>query len=996
MNQDPARLQRALQLFDAALEHAEATRDAWLTDACAGDAGLLAQVRAMLAADAGDENDPITPRLAALREDASGAAELPTGTRVGPWEVRGVLGRGGMGAVYRVARIDGAYDREAALKRIRVGLDSTLARQRFLRERQILARLQHPHIAGLLDGGVDGQDAPYFVMPRVQGERIDRWCDARKLDIRSRVGLLLQVLDAVAFAHRQLVVHRDLKPSNIVVDADGHAFLLDFGIAKLMEEDGAGHTRTSERAFTPDYASPEQLHGEPVSTATDLYQLGVLLYALLAQAHPYGLTGETPLRTRLSRMDGDPQPLWSAALQSSVEDAAKRASTPPALAKQLRGDLSAIAARCLVGDPVQRYGSVDALQGDLQAWLEGRPVSARAPTARYRMGRFIRRNSLAVGAAASVVVALCTGLGVSLWQAREARLQAQRADVVNGYLADVFRSIDPDEGLGPGTTARQLIDLGVARLDRGELRGQPAAEGKLRLTLADSYIALGEYPKADVEIARALALLPASAVDDVAQAHLRRGELRLASEDLDGMQRALQEGDAWLRAHATSLAEPEVFAAQFQASRAKLLAHREDYDDAVKLARLAWQRMRKARGDDDRRTRALLVEYADIVGGNGDFETAAALSKTVADAIRRARPINEFALATALHNQAVFLGRAGKMAPAIATEEQALAIRRRILPADHPYVALSLGELAPMLEATDRIGEALPLHAEAVAIMRRQPPGNEYDLGLRVNNWGIGCYNVGDTACAMDKFREAIGIWAKALPADHSSLLTARSNLASLYSRSGALPLGEAQLRQVVAALEASNATKPSADSVNALSNARGELTTNLLHQGRADEALALARQRWRALQASRNPGETAANALSTLALAELANDLPKPALAHAREALQRDHADVPGSRREAFALMTVARAQLASGDAVAAAGEARKAIAMFTAALSADHLNTGLARGVLARALLASGQRAEARKELDDAIHIIAAKNAWLPELAELRRLHKGDVTAR
>ncbi len=988
MSIDPARLQRTLQLFDAALEQPAATRAAWLAQACGDDAELHRDVAAMLAADAGEDTDPITPKLASLREDSADPAELPAGTRIGPWNVLEVLGRGGMGAVYRVERVDGAYRHEAALKRIRIGLDSTLARQRFLRERQILARLQHPHIAGLLDGGVDEHNAPWFVMPRVEGERIDRWCDARALDVRGRVRLLLQVLDAVAFAHRQLVVHRDLKPSNILVDAAGHAFLLDFGIAKLMEDDDAGHTRTGERAFTPEYASPEQLHGEPVSTATDLYQLGVLLYALLAQAHPYGLTGETPLRTRLARMDGDPQPLWDAAMQSSLADAAMRGSTPAALATQLRGDLSAIARRCLAADAAQRYGSVDALRADLLAWLDGKPVSARAPTLRYRAGRFIRRNALAVGAGAAVVVALCAGLGIALWQAREARLQAQRADVVNDYLVDVFRSIDPDEGLGPDATARQLIDQGVARLDRGELKAQPGAEGKLRLTLADSYIALGEYPKADAELARARSLLPPSSVDDLAQVHLRQGALRLAAEDLEGLQRKLDDSDAWLRVHASSLAEPEAFAAQLQMSRANLLAHRERYDEATSLARRAWQRMRKAHGDDDKRTRALLVEYADILGSSGEFDTAATLTKAVAGGIRRTKPLNEFALATALHNQAVFLSRAGKMEPAIATEQQALSIRRRILPAGHPYIALSLGELAPMLESTARIREALPLHEEAVAIMRKQPPGSEYDLGLRINNWGIGCYNQGDMACAMEKIREAIGIWAKALPADHSSLLTARSSLAALYSRSGALQQGEAQLRQVVAALEASNSAKPSADSVNALSHARSELTTNLLNQGRAVDALALSRQRWRELQATRNPGETAANALATLALAELANGLRQSALAHARDALQRDHATAPGSRREGFALMTMARAELASGDAQAAATHARQAIAMFTKALSADHRDTGLAHGVLGRALLASNQRAEARKELDAAIAILSEKAAWLPELAQLRKL--------
>lgn len=993
MNMDPARLQRMLQLFDDALDQPVDAREAWLVQACEGDDALHREVEAMLVADAahtGEQADPITPKLDLLREEAAAdPADLPTGTRIGPWNVEGVLGRGGMGAVYRVARADGAYQHEAALKRIRIGLDSALARQRFLRERQILARLQHPHIAGLLDGGVDQHNAPYFVMPLVDGERIDHWCDARRLDVRSRVRLLLQVLDAVAFAHRQLVVHRDLKPSNIVVDASGHAFLLDFGIAKLMEDGDAGHTRTAERAFTPEYASPEQLHGEPVSTATDLYQLGVLLYALLAQAHPYGLTGETPLRTRLVRMDGDPQSLWDAALHSSAEDAAKRGSTPALLARHLRGDLSAIAERCLAADAARRYGSVDALRADLLAWLEGLPVSARAPTRRYRLGRFVRRNALAVGAAAAVVVALFAGLGAALWQARAARLQAQRADVVNAYLVDVFRSIDPDAGLGPHATARQLIDQGVVRLDRGQLHDQPGAEGTLRLTLADSYVALGEFPKADQELLRALALLPASQVEDVLQARVRQGEVRLEVEDLDGLQRNLDANDAWLRAHASTLSDPEAATAQLQMLRARLLAHREQYDAADKLARTAWQRMRDLHGNDDARTWMLLADYAEIQSNNGKFKEAAALAQQVVGSIRRAKPLNEFRLASALHNMAVYQGQAGGSEHAVDTQRQALAIRRRILPPNHPFIGASLGELANMMETIGHNQQALPLHAQATAIYRAQPPGQEDELGRELNNWGVACYELGDMACATDKLTETVALWSKALPADHARLLTARSSLAALYSRGGLLREGEAQLRQVVAAFQAKDKNVSGAETIVFLSGARNELADNLLNQGKYPEALALSQQRWQDLQAGGTPTEAVPSALSMLALAELANGLAQPALTHARAAADSARISAPDSRREAFALMTLARAQLASGDASSAVAQARKAITMFTTALSADHRDTGLAHGVLGRALLASGQHAEAKKELSAAIAILSKQAAWLPELVELRRLH-------
>ena len=989
MSIDPARLQRTLQLFDAALDQPVATRAAWLASECGGDPELLRDVEAMLAADAGEDADPITPKLGSLREDSVDPAELPAGTRIGPWNVQEVLGRGGMGAVYRVERVDGAYRHEAALKRIRIGLDSSLARQRFLRERQILARLQHPHIAGLLDGGVDEHNAPWFVMPRVDGERIDRWCDARALDVRGRVRLLLQVLDAVAFAHRQLVVHRDLKPSNIVVDAGGHAFLLDFGIAKLMEEEDAGNTRTGERAFTPEYASPEQLHGEPVSTATDLYQLGVLLYALLAQAHPYGLTGETPLRTRLTRMDGDPQPLWDAALHSTAEDAAKRGSTPGALAKQLRGDLSAIAQRCLVSDATQRYGSVDALRADLLAWLDAKPVSARAPTLRYRASRFIRRNALAVGAASAVVVALCAGLGTALWQAREARLQAQRADLVNNYLVDVFGSIDPDEGIGPDATARQLIDQGVERLDRGELKGQPGAEGKLRLTLADSFIALGEYAKADQQLQRALALLPPSQADEVFQARFRQGEVRLQADDPDGLEKNLQSNEAWLRAHASTLTQPEVAGAQLQMARAELLGYREDYEAAEPLARAAWQRMRKALGDDDRQTLSMRMAYAMTLADMGRVNDGVGHTQAVVASLRRARPLNEFRLANALNNLAVAKDRAGKSAEAVEHDEESLAIRRRILPPGHHYIALSLGNLAIHMDNSGRNKDALPLHAQAVAIYRAlPPPGKQGELAAEMNNWGLGCYYLGDMPCAIDKMLEATAIWSKELPADHGNLLTARTNLAALYSRSGMLREGEAQLRQAMAALEAAAKRSPNAAVLIGLSSARNELTDNLLAQQRYPEALQVARQRLRDVQGGADMDEAAVMALAMLALTELANGMPAEALAHARTAQARARAEGAGSRREAFAVMTMARAELASGDAKAAATHAREAIAMFSKALSADHRDTGLAHGVLGRALLASNQRSEARKELDAAIAILSEKAAWLPELAELKRL--------
>ena len=499
------RARQALALFDECVDLPAAQQQALLRELAARDPVLHAEVQALLDADTADgllEQDADAV-LASLAAGATEASEPFTEQRIGAWRVTGILGNGGMGVVYRGERAEGGFQQLAAIKRIRIGMDHPDLRKRFLRERQMLARLRHPNIAALLDGGVDAHGSPYFAMELVQGERITAWCDARRLDVRGRVRLFLQVLDAVAFAHRQLVVHRDLKPSNILVDANGKVFLLDFGIAKLMEtEDENGHTRTGERAFTPEYASPEQLLGEPISTATDLYQLGVLLFALLAHSHPYALTGDTPLRTRLTRMDGNPQPLWEAARQASIEDAACRDSTPTQLSTQLRGDLTAIARRCLANDPKQRYDSVDALRADLIAWLDGRTVAAQTPSFGYRASRFLRRHAAASAAAAIAVVALVAGTGASMWQAGIARKEAQRAQeqqrlaehqtelvrmqadsslAVQELLTGMFaRSLAMDGGTG--TSVRDLVDAIHAMGTHGDTLDDPArAQLLLRL-----------------------------------------------------------------------------------------------------------------------------------------------------------------------------------------------------------------------------------------------------------------------------------------------------------------------------------------------------------------------------------------------------------------------------------------------------------------------------------------------------------------------------------
>ncbi|MBS0200954.1 MAG: serine/threonine protein kinase [Proteobacteria bacterium] len=501
MTTDASRLQRALALFEAIADLPADQRAQQLDEVCANDPELRRIVEAMLLADRTADNLPTQPT--AWLDDATPPQadedEDFSQLRFGPWQVTGVLGRGGMGAVYRVERADGAYRQSAALKRIRMGLDTADAQHRFLRERQILATLRHPNIARLIEGGVAGE-TPYFAMELVEGERIDRWCDARKLNLRDRVQLFLQVLDAVSEAHRNLIVHRDLKPSNVLVDANGQAHLLDFGIAQLVEED-ADATQTQHRAFTPEFASPEQLRAQPVTTASDVYQLGVMLYLLVCGRHPFGMEADTPWHRKIAMLDRPAIPP-SRALDGAA--AAERSGSQKALSKQISGDLEAVLLRAIARVPSARYPSVDALRSDLRAWLDGYRVQARLPRRRERLARMIRRNRLLFASGAAVIAALVVGLGIALMESRRAHRSEQvalqqralaesnarqSAAIQESFERMLMHAMAFDGGRK--TTVREMADGAMRSIDTRSGRGD-AARISLLLDLIHVYIVAGQ------------------------------------------------------------------------------------------------------------------------------------------------------------------------------------------------------------------------------------------------------------------------------------------------------------------------------------------------------------------------------------------------------------------------------------------------------------------------------------------------------------------------
>jgi len=448
----------------------------------------------------------LDPDADPLEDLAAAPAPAREGERIGAYRLTSLLGCGGMGAVYCAARVDGAFEQNVALKVLRSDRGGAEMLERFRRERAILARLQHPHIARLLDGGVTAQNEVWFAMELIDGVPIVEFADRRALDLAPRLELFRQVCEAVAFAHRNLVVHRDLKPSNILVDSDGCAKLLDFGIAKLIENDTGNADRAltlaGDRVLTPDYAAPEQILGQTVTTATDVYALGLLLYELMTGRQAQTLRGLAWVDMS-QRVCSDEAPMPSRAPRE-----ASTLAHSGVRAELLRGDLDAIVLKALRKEPERRYAGVLALLDDVERFGQGRPVSAHAGGRRYRWSRFLRRNRIAVAAAAAVLLALTLGLGAALWQARAAHQQAQRSDQVRAFLVQMFRGIDQNASAGHEVTARELLDAGAARLS-GDLTGQPDVQAELFATLGGMYLKLARWQPATEMLTKSLAILRA-------------------------------------------------------------------------------------------------------------------------------------------------------------------------------------------------------------------------------------------------------------------------------------------------------------------------------------------------------------------------------------------------------------------------------------------------------------------------------------------------------
>ncbi len=774
---------RVDSLLADALERPAARREAFLDLACAGEPGLRAEVAALLPLADGPapELEPAALAAGALAQELvlelAGDEEPAAPERIGPWRLVAEIGRGGMGTVHRVERADGAFEQVAALKLIQHGADSAEIAGRFARERQILASLSHPNIARLLDGGRAEDGRPYLVMELVEGRPIDRYCDEERLSIDERLDLFGQVVRALQHAHRNLVVHRDLKPSNIVVTAAREVKLLDFGIAKLLSLPGAAGealTRTLARVLTPEYASPEQILGQPVTTATDIYQLGLLLYELLTGQRAHRIEDSSPAaleRAVCRRVPARPSTLVGETRQPAVFTA--RRTSARALRRRLRGDLDTIVLKALRKEPERRYASAQELLEDLARWRQRLPVRARPETLGYRVRTFVRRHPVGIGAAAGLASLLLIYAGTVTRQAQElarqrdqVSIEAAKAAQVRDFLIGLFQAADPYGDKGTSVTAGELLEAGARQVD-DELADEPEVRAEMLGVLGQVLTELAAYERAEALVVEALAAereLHDGDHPDLSRALHRYAALLLERGEPAASERVAREALA-MRSRILPQEHEEVSASLGLVAAA--VAFQGRHAEAETLYREALALRRSTADGDDAEVATLLNNLGIELEKQEQYAAAEEVTRESLAQRRRLFDPDHAAVSESLNNLSVILNRQGRFADAEALLREALEIRRRVFGDGHPRVANTLNNLGELLRKMGRPDEAAACHREALAI-RRAALGEEHpNVAASLHSLGIALRDGGDRVSAEELIAEALARFRRSLPAGH-------------------------------------------------------------------------------------------------------------------------------------------------------------------------------------------------------------------------------------
>ena len=761
---DSVRWLRASSHLDRILELPTPDRDAsvaalWQEDpeSAADVAALLEEHKRLTAEGFLDSSPPMQPRDASL-----------DGVTVGAYTLVSRIGQGGMGTVWLADRSDGRFEGRAALKLLNAALVGHSGEERFKREGTILARLTHPHIARLIDAGVSKTGQPYLVLEYVDGRHIDRFCDEERLDVEGRIRLFLDVQAAVAHAHANLIVHRDLKPSNVLVTAAGQVKLLDFSIAKLLEDDralpGASMLTQAGSAMTPRYAAPEQVSGDVITTATDVYALGVLLYELLTGHHPSGPTPKSPSEFAKAVTEAVPLRLTAAVDRVPSEAAAglatNRATTPDRLRRQLRGDLETILHRALKKNPAERYASVAEFADDLRRFLDHQPISARPDTVSYRAAKFVRRHWRSVTTVAAVAILFFAVIGFAAarlaTERDRARLQAEKASRLSELLtrlltgADPYRTPDAKE-----PTVQNLLDIGAERATI-ELARQPEVQAEMFTVIGRTYARMGLNAKAQPLLEQALT---------IGRTTFHGDDARVAQtlNDLGVLERARG-----------NLARAESLLVESLAMRRRLLGN-DDKDVAVTLVELGRVLRERGRSTEAEAPLREALAIRQKIFGDEHRETA-----------------------TSKNDLGLLLWERGDLAAAETLMRENVATSERVLGADHPNAGAAKANLAQLLIAKGEPRSAEVLLRQSLAIDRRVFGATHVQYAATLNNLAGAIEAQGQLAEAEAMFQEALGIARPQLGDEHPRVAGMMLNLARVQIARGRGAATEPALRQVL------------------------------------------------------------------------------------------------------------------------------------------------------------------------------------------------------
>lgn len=812
-------------LLQKVLELPHQQRDSYLKDATVHDPTLLDDVKKLLLyydeseSFLGDTvSDFLSPLLDLIIDDRPDSSfTFSEGTRIGNYRIDKLIGHGGMGQVYLAERDDGTFTKKVALKCIKKGMDSEEILKRFKYERQILAGLQHPNIAQLHDGGLTPDGRPYIVMEYIDGEAVHSYCDRLNLNLDSRLKLFRTICSAVQYAHQKLVVHRDLKPSNILVTEKGEVKLLDFGIARILDDNLPDHTapvtRAGFRLMTPEYAAPEQIQNLQITTATDIYALGVLLSELLS--------GEVSYRKRQKKIETEhPESAKTTAISAEQNASEKeslreriainRSTTPEKLTRKLKGDLNTIIQKAMKSEPAERYSSVAEFSNDINNYLTGLPVTATRDSVRYRFGKFVNRNKTAVASAAAIILMiLLFAISTAMQQSQTSRalqvaeFERETAEEVASFLENLLSVANPISSTSEQRdtmTVRQLLEIGENRIQE-EFSNRPAIRARMLVVIGRAIRSLGHTE-------RSIPLLEESVT-------IYRS---LGTDYLDGYSKALTSlGNSYLTLERNEEAE-DLFREELLITRTLFngdhervitslnnigssLQNQLKLEESTYFHTEALEMMHRLPEIDSLRLAILINTNAVLAYRQNDLETAISFAEEALDINRSILGSEHPRIGREMNNLAFLLNRSGRSEEAIPIFREMIELNRKLLGEEHPFVYTGMGNLADAMSSAGRTDEAIEIFQKALELIRNRSERDDPGISVLMSNFASLLAKTGDYASAENYYLEVIENDSRLYGVENFRVAIAKGKYGSMLCKSNRIAVGKNNLQEALAVL---------------------------------------------------------------------------------------------------------------------------------------------------------------------------------------------------